>query len=233
MWVWLHLRYQLHHQHCAKGEVTSLLFCCLSAVWRRTVQRADTHCGGHWAAASNSSRRREKQEITGRYFLTDARHGGPVAALNQIRTGERYSYALTLALAAAAQQVGLRQLHIDIMCKWAVWLHRLNSNIQHLRSTGQLGADAAVLNLSDRLAQLSSSGQDICSTRLVHSAAHGSLHAQSCQVRTQVGLLLAHPESHCNTHCQLQVHLSPKRRHVACTVTDSCCHVCASTYNRM
>jgi len=148
-------------------------------------ERADTHCGGHWAAASNSKQRRDKQEVTGRYFLTDARHGGPVAALNQIRTGERYSYALTLALAAAAQQVGLRQLHIDIMCKWAVWLQRLNSHIQQLRSTGQHSADAAVLSLSDRLAQLSSSGKDICSTRLVHSAAHGSLHAQSCQVLYQ------------------------------------------------
>lgn len=146
------------------------------------LQRSDTHCGGHWAAATNQARRREKQEVTGRYFLTDARHGGPVAALNQIRTGERYSYALTLGLAAAAEQTGLQQLHIDIMCKWAGWLQRLSSTVTSLPPDGQLAADAAVQSLSARLAQLRGLGKDICKIRLVHSAAHGSLHAQSCQV---------------------------------------------------
>lgn len=110
-----------------------------------------------------------------------------MAALNQIRTGERYSYALTLALLAAAQQAGVRQLHIDIMCKWAGWLQRLSNKEQQLRSTGQHSADAEVLSLSDRLQQLRSGGTDLCKARLVHSAAHGSLHAQSCQVRTQHG----------------------------------------------
>ena len=147
------------------------------------VQRADTHCGGHWSAATNQARRREKQEITGRYFLVDARHGGAVAALNQIRTGERYSYALTLALAAAAHQTGLAQLHIDIMCKWAVWLRRVSSKA--LQATAQAATDSNVRDLSDRLERLSMSGKDLCSCRLVHSAAHGSLHAPSCQVWLQ------------------------------------------------
>lgn len=153
------------------------------------LQRADTHCGGHWSAATNQAQRREKQEITGRYFLTDARHGGPVAALNQVRTGERYSYALTLALAAAAHQTGLAQLHIDIMCKWAGWLRRVSSKAQQLQASNPAATDPNVRDLSDRLEHLRMSGKDLCSCRLVHSAAHGSLHAPSCQVWLRCGLM--------------------------------------------
>jgi hypothetical protein len=151
------------------------------------LQRADTHCRGHWAAAKNQARRRDRQEVTGRFFLTDARHGGPVAALNQIRTGERYSYALTLALAAASQQVGLHQLHIDIMCKWAGWLQRLDGMVRQPQLLGQHATDPDVLDLAERFEKLRSSGRDLCSARLVHAAAHGSLHAQSCQVRNCAG----------------------------------------------
>jgi hypothetical protein len=43
--------------------------------------------------------------------------------------------------------------------------------------------DPTVQNLASRLEQLRAVGKDLCSARLVHSAAHGSLHAQSCQVR--------------------------------------------------
>ena len=156
--------------------------CCCGGC-RDVLQRVDSQCRGHWAAASNQARRRDKQEITGRYFMTDARHGIPVAALNQIRTGERYSYALTLGMVAAAQQAGLRQLHIDIMCKWGPWLQRVHTKAQQLRSSGQMQSQSAeVQQLSDRLAALNTRGQGLSGARLVHSAAHGSLHAQPCQV---------------------------------------------------
>lgn len=164
------------------------------------LQRPHTHCGGHWAAAANQARRREKQEVTGRYFLTDARHGGPVAALNQIRTGERYSYALTLGLAAAAQHAGVGQYHIDIMCLWAKWFQRVNNAVQQLEvvahgpdttpdpepaadpnAVQDTSRDADVVQ--DLAARMRGPGRDLLRARLVHSAAHGALHAQPCQVR--------------------------------------------------
>lgn len=86
----------------------------------------------------------------------------------------------------------MQQLHIDIMCKWAGWLQRLSSKALQLSSSGQYSEDAAVQDLSDRLAQLRGLGKDLCNARLVHSAAHGSLHAQSCQVGRRIDSLAAY-----------------------------------------
>lgn len=172
------------NRHVAADNFGTALLSCCCVDCCGMLQRVDSQCRGHWAAASNQARRRDKQEITGRFFMTDARHGIPVAALNQIRTGERYSYALTLGMAAAAQQAGLRQLHIDIMCKWAPWLRRVHTKAQQLRSSGQMQSQSTdVQQLPDRLAALNTLGRGLSGARLVHSAAHGSLHAQACQVR--------------------------------------------------
>jgi hypothetical protein len=107
---------------------------------------------------------------------TDARHGGPLMAVNMIKTGERYGYAFDLPLALMEHPGGLQQLHLDIMCEWEPWQRRALAALAD--PAGPQGAAInelrdGVLPLLDRLEKMGK----------VLSYAHGTLHAMNCQVR--------------------------------------------------
>lgn len=143
-------------------------------------QLPDATCRGLWAAAGTANqRRRANQHITGRSFAVDARHGGPLAAANLVGTGELYAYALCLVSRLLELKGGLRQLHIDIMCKWRPW----SSKVLEQLAGASDSADPVVQQLHQRLmANNEAELQTWRNMRMVNAAAHGSLHGQSCQV---------------------------------------------------
>jgi hypothetical protein len=134
-----------------------------------------------WAAAGTSNqRRRANQHITGRSVAVDARHGGPLAAANLVGTGELYAYALCLVSHLLERQGGLRQLHIDIMCKWRPWSSKVLDQLEGATDSD----DPVVQRLHQQLmANNGAALQAWRNMRMVNAAAHGSVHAQSCQVR--------------------------------------------------
>lgn len=132
-------------------------------------------CRGIWTAASAQAKRRANQEITGRSFAVDARHGGPLLAANLLGTGERYGYAFLLQQALLARGP-VEQLHIDIMCKWRPWAAKL---VEGLQAVPLPHPDAHTQALAHGVRE---HAPVIAAMRQVNSAAHGQLHAQSCQV---------------------------------------------------
>jgi len=154
-----------------------------SSVWMHVVpccQLPDATCRGMWAAAGTANqRRRANQHITGRSLAVDARHGGPLAAANLVGTGELYAYALCLVSRLLELKGGLRQLHTDIMCKWRPWSTKVLDQLAGASDS----SDPVVQQLHQRLlANNEAELQAWRNMRMVNAAAHGSLHAQSCQV---------------------------------------------------
>jgi hypothetical protein len=110
---------------------------------------------------------------------TDARHGGPLAAANLLGSGELYGYALCLVLHLQQYPGGLKQLHIDIMCKWKPWSRGIVERVLSAEDS----TDPVITGLRTQLqaddAALAQAWQNM---RQVNAAAHGNLHAQDCQV---------------------------------------------------
>ena len=148
-----------------------------------------------WAAAgTGNQRRRANQHITGRSVAVDARHGGPLAAANLVGTGELYAYALCLAAHLLERQGGLRQLHIDIMCKWRPW----SSKVLDKLAGAADNEDPGVQRLHQQLmANNAAALQAWRNMRMVNAAAHGSLHAQSCQVKPEGSITAQQPHTTC------------------------------------
>ena len=92
-------------------------------------------------------------------------------AANLLGTGERYAYAVSLLVDILASGVEVTQVHIDIMCKWKPWAVNLMQRLHELPRP-LTRWQAAVLAVQAQWQQM----------RMVNSAAHGNLHAQSCQV---------------------------------------------------
>jgi hypothetical protein len=110
---------------------------------------------------------------------TDARHGGPLAAANLLGSGELYGYALRLVLHLQQYPGGLKQLHIDIMCKWKPW----SAGVINRVLAAENSTDPVIRELRQLLqADGGAMAQALQSMRKVNAAAHGNLHAQDCQV---------------------------------------------------
>lgn len=194
----------------------SSALCCCSVL---LCQRCDPVCRSLWTAASASQqRRRANQDITGRSVATDARHGGPLVAANLIGTGERYGYAFALVLELLQRPGGLRQLHIDIMCKWQPWSEKV---LQALIANPAVAPD-----LKSRVQELRAA---FLAVRKVNAAAHGNLHAQHCQVgrlcaATCAGYLCT------DSYCQLALRKSCVVHWNLCCKTlcvIECCCMCS------
>lgn len=112
-------------------------------------------------------------------MAVDARHGGPLAAVNLVGTGELYAYAFLLVSHLLKRQGVVRQLHIDIMCKWRPWCLKVLDLLHRAMDSD----DPVVQQLSQQLmANNEADLQAWRNMRMVNAAAHGSLHSQSCQV---------------------------------------------------
>lgn len=103
----------------------------------------------------------------------DARHGLPIAAVNMIKTGERYGYALFL-LFHRLMRLNVKQLHMDIICKWKDWARSTVAGLDLA-----LTSDQRVLDARQQIAGHKPQFSDL---RCVLSEAHGMLHGPYCQV---------------------------------------------------
>eukprot|EP00775_Hariotina_reticulata_P000077 gene77-biopygen206 len=146
---------------------------------------ASNVCNGIWTAAGDAQQRRQaRQAVTGRCVATDARHGLPICASNLIDSGERYAYGFHLLAERLLQPPwSVKQVHMDIMCKWGPWCRRTLDALQ------QVPSEAVPQALRQRIEllrqQTLSPGNALSDVRKVLSHAHGLLHALSCQVLWQ------------------------------------------------
>lgn len=115
------------------------------------------------------------------HAATDARHGGPLAAANLIASGERYGYAFHLVVYRLLPK-DLKQLHIDIMCKWGPWCDR---TLDALLPPPPATATQQQRQRLQDLLSLVQGANNIREVRKVLSQAHGSLHSQACQILWQ------------------------------------------------
>lgn len=106
-------------------------------------------------------------------YAAVCRHQVPVAAVNLIKTGERYAYShflLTEKLLASNPPIFIHQ---DIACKLTPWRHKVSAAFE--REELHLNATAA----GQRIAATTSAASRVVD---VLPEAHGLLHSWSCQV---------------------------------------------------